>query len=861
MGGTRTDTTRDADAAVIDDIDRGERRMSISLEQRMIQHMQRVFKIRDDAWLVWCDPQGTWEPLLHRVFRNPLLQGVTLFPVTESTAGEFGSPAKRREVQALLDAKKQIVLYVKTSEEALGWLWSQALLAERIYTESLRSKLLDWGWKPQSILTSDEVVAQLAQQHLQDDPAEWSSTKIQLQPQQLLAILAGGTVFPRDTESKETAGGDLTVLNLTLEEAGLPKLEPSTDKAGHAVFEEEALERWRIQCVARLLVTQAHVLASEHIRTHEYLIPPEKQQFAVGLLNSWVDSLKLRKGLPGRILEADRLLSLSNFLKHAPLQRAFLSQAAEKALFAALCQRLLEQQGRALLENLVPLRDDLQHHADEFWGDKAEKQYAIPWGELARLSEAVTTLLDATPRSHWAKPADAIDWYIHGGWRVEQAGEQILQNLSKTSKELLDLITPIREAYRNHWEHLMIEWSDVWSNAKCPPLEQKSQGEWLREELKASSRPTAVLVIDALRYDIGMALQQQVNSNEGMDRASVAPARTALPTITALGMGTALPLAESDLHAEIVKGKWQLYEKGQTLDLSIAENRREWLKTHYNVAPDALLQLADVRASGVVPAPQGKRPLLFLFDALLDKLGHDEELEGWGTQDIRKNYIEVIELLRDNKWERILIVTDHGFIHWPGNIERKVSPLPDGAYSSRRAMAYPAETPIEGPQGLAPGGKWRIAVPRGAECFRTYGGLGFFHGGASLQEWIVPCVKITWPAEAKAVTVTMQRLDKILSLRQRVVLEVQSEGLFSDNNVLSRQVEVVVYDAKQQTVLFQGMPKLIKPEDRSVALQLEPLEDVEGARNTALLIELRDARTKEILDTQTSTLLVALENW
>jgi len=93
------------------------------------------------------------------------------------------------------------------------------------------------------------------------------------------------------------------------------------------------------------------------------------------------------------------------------------------------------------------------------------------------------------------------------------------------------------------------------------------------------------------------------------------------------------------------------------------------------------------------------------------------------------------------------------------------------------------------------------------------------------------------------------------------VLEVQSEGLFSDNNVLSRQVEVVVYDAKQQTVLFQGMPKLIKPEDRSVALQLEPLEDVEAARNTALLIELRDARTKEILDTQASTLLVALENW
>ena len=168
---------------------------------------------------------------------------------------------------------------------------------------------------------------------------------------------------------------------------------------------------------------------------------------------------------------------------------------------------------------------------------------------------------------------------------------------------------------------------------------------------------------------------------------------------------------------------------------------------------------------------------------------------------------------------------------------------------------------LQGSQGLAPGGKWRIAVPNGAECFRTYGGLGFFHGGASLQEWIVPCLKIAWPAKARPVTVVMQRLDKILSLRQRIVLEVQNEGLFSDNNVLSRQVEVVVSDVKQQIQLFQGKTKLIKPEDRSVTIILEPLDDVEATRNTPLLIELRDARTKEILDSQSSTLMVALENW
>src|SRR2546421_12604287 len=107
----------------------------------------------------------------------------------------------------------------------------------------------------------------------------------------------------------------------------------------------------------------------------------------------------------------------------------------------------------------------------------------------------------------------------------------------------------------------------------------------------------------------------------------------------------------------------------------------------------------------------------------------------------------------------------------------------------------------------------------------------------------------------------MQRIDKILSLRQRIILEVQNERPFSDNSVLSRQVEVILRDNEQQTVLFRAKPTLIKPEDRSVAVMIEPLDDVEAARNTMLLIELRDARTNEILDHQTSTLMVALENW
>ena len=209
----------------------------------------------------------------------------------------------------------------------------------------------------------------------------------------------------------------------------------------------------------------------------------------------------------------------------------------------------------------------------------------------------------------------------------------------------------------------------------------------------------------------------------------------------------------------------------------------------------------------------------------------------------------------------MLVVTDHGFIHWPGSEERHVSPPVAGpAYSSRRALAYPGQTRLNGPQGLAPGGKWRIAVPSGAACFRAYGGLGYFHGGASLQEWIIPCVKIEWPQEASPVNVSIQPIEQILSLRPKIVLEIEREGMFIEET-LPRQVEVRLLDARQKTILFRSEPKIITPDQEEVALTLQPLEDVQAERGTLLIIQVLDVRTGEVIATENTTLMVALENW
>src|SRR5947209_3643538 len=435
-----------------------------TLQQYISGLLHNIFDRYPGSWMVWSDPRGDWGPLLQRAAVLDGTQGFTLLSITEQTAGEIGSPGSRRALQERMDAKEAFVLHVTTTPDHLGWLWAQALLSEFIYDRSLREQALAWGWRPQSIRTDDDEVAVLARQYFKQDPAEWGGGGLQPNPVLLLDVLAAGATPNPD---------DRMVLDMTIEQAGL------------LAYDEQNVARWRTYALVWLLVTQAFQVAPDAVgERHNYLIAPEKRVFALHLLERWLDSLRLSKGLHEAILEADRIAALGNDMGKATIRYGpFLSYAAERAIFANTCASLAQQSGRELLEALASLNDDLQRHAQGFWSYKDSQSHSksIPWGELARLSDAVQMLLDASPLKDWANPGEAIAWYTKTGWRIDKAGEELLRNLNRTTSELLSIITPLRQAYRARWEDYMILWSELWTASGCPLPELQSAGAWIAE--------------------------------------------------------------------------------------------------------------------------------------------------------------------------------------------------------------------------------------------------------------------------------------------------------------------------------------------------------------------------------------------
>ena len=147
--------------------------MTLSLQARIHGLVRQVLGSYEGAWLVWCDPRGDWLPLLKQAASNSALGGFTLVEAGEATAKQVGSPTLRRDLQARLDARESFVLYVPALPDNLGWLWAQALQAERIYSRSLREALVEWGWKPHSLTIGDDELALLARQHVDQDPVDW----------------------------------------------------------------------------------------------------------------------------------------------------------------------------------------------------------------------------------------------------------------------------------------------------------------------------------------------------------------------------------------------------------------------------------------------------------------------------------------------------------------------------------------------------------------------------------------------------------------------------------------------------------------------------------------------------------------
>ena len=239
----------------------------------------------------------------------------------------------------------------------------------------------------------------------------------------------------------------------------------------------------------------------------------------------------------------------------------------------------------------------------------------------------------------------------------------------------------------------------------------------------------AVVIVDALRFDCGLALGDQLR---GLD-VVVEPMRAELPTITPVGMTALMPLSSATVTLDI-KGN-NVHPRVNGKDCSGRKQRLAFMTEFGADCRD----IDELESMAMVPDGLGELLVVFGHDQV-DHIGH-----GSADNLVRHVHLEVQRIARLVRklhgwgYEVVHVVTDHGFVLMEeSKLPEEVACEKEWCHVRKERFALipaTADIPLASfPTAWDP--SVRVAVPPGLAFFKAE--KSFSHGGAALQELIIP---------------------------------------------------------------------------------------------------------------------------
>lgn len=629
------------------------------------------------------------------------------------------------------------------------------------------------------------------------------------------------------------------------------------------------IDAWCIEATAALVCTEAaskypHVQPPDAARVIANGAPREA---ALALLDDWKDSISLSPYLERASRSVDGVLGMSQWAAGVDVPgEPVTSRQAEEVFFTRLIESAsagddVRDSARSL-ESLIPA---LSAHASSFWGAE-ERSDRIPWHVALGLAEAAAHVVSSLNAcDSWNTSADAVAWYTAGGWRLDHAGERLFVESYEVPPVLSKLQGRIRKLYQRTIDSNGRTFSSLIEAGGVASTGLDWAGSELRKYLDEHSGEAAALIfLDGLRFDMGARLAARMNDHE--ERGTVWAARAPLPSITPLGMAAALPIAqESSLEVEYSVGKrsWVIHESGRSEDLASAAGRRSWLKDVLGV--ERMYDVSDI-LDGKVPKTSGGK-IIAVFGKDLDAQGHEGQLEIAGAEQILDRYEAVVRRLRDAGFRLTVCTTDHGFIHWePDETDVVAKPSGSVGYESRRAVTGHGLSHETALVFDVEGSDLQVAVPRSAGAFKAYGSAsGYFHGGATLEELVIPVVPFRWPAKSKKLEVRfVDEFTQVTSERPRIRLVAQQGSLFGpDEGTLPRSVVVKLSDPRDGRLVFRHDEAITVEPSTGAAEIVMRLVDERPTLERESLLEARliDADSEQLLDSRRITLMIDIDDW
>ena len=274
--------------------------------------------------------------------------------------------------------------------------------------------------------------------------------------------------------------------------------------------------------------------------------------------------------------------------------------------------------------------------------------------------------------------------------------------------------------------------------------------DWVRPFLRRDNK-VCVIVSDAMRYEIGDELLSLIRQEDRYS-AKLAPALSMLPSYTQLGMAALLPhkelsVADNETGAVLADGQSTqgMANRIKVLGQAIA-HRATACKA------DELMAMRKDDCRALVR----DHDVIYIYHNRIDATGDKRDSEERVFEAVEETLHELIRLVKKlagANANNFLVTSDHGFIYQNRVIDESDFSGVDAQgdqilFRDRRFVLGKGLVDSPGlrkftPEQLGLAGEVEVQIPKSINRLRLRGsGSRFVHGGASLQEVVIPVLKI-----------------------------------------------------------------------------------------------------------------------
>ncbi len=491
---------------------------------------------------------------------------------------------------------------------------------------------------------------------------------------------------------------------------------------------------------------------------------------------------------------------------------------------------------------------------------------------------------------HYKSAVELFTAYTEKLYRFDQDYRQFIEIANQTEQAGWDVLKPLRQSVDdcyNGWfmERLSMSWgdfleSDLSSDSQMSQSANKTattalldtwrlprilnQYNFFKQRVKpiltGSDRSRIFVIIsDAFRYEAAQELTTSINGKYRL-KAEMEPMLGILPSTTAIGMASLLPhnslsfpedspsprvdgkpTASLEQRAEILKAVDGTAIKASDLSSMSKDKGREFVKQHR---------------------------VIYIYHDQIDAVGDKAASEEKTFEAVRTTIDELTALvgfiINSLNGTRIMITSDHGFIYQEKDLDQlDKSVLTDAGVNMsspnvlKKHKRFILGKDLGVSDTLFSGSTRQTAdtdtdmtfrLPKGTNRFYFTGGAKFFHGGAMLQEIVIPMVTVSEmkgihreESEIKSVGVS------ILGLAKKIVTNIPRFDLIQTDAVSGRMkartLKISLRDgndliSSEETITFDSSSSSM--EDRKKAAKL-PLKSGPFDNKKAYALVLRNA--------------------